>query len=352
MIFVPSSICANTCTVEARVFARYGVPPFTFTHPWSADTLVGGTAIGCSSGNQMKALTLDIPLCPDYCNPATSRTVPPPVVTDACGVVVSGYDASYTLNIKPVPTVNFNTDTIKLCSGDLVSATVNACLPGSTITWNGNGQSGTTLVTDTLYNTSGGMLSTTYTASVSLAGCNGPGDTLVVQTWPPAVSDFTVPTGNLMPGDILEFTNQSQLNGNTPGGWLWTFEDSSFQITTNAMQSYTDTGTHTLCLVVITGLGCNDTTCKTFTIKDVELELPNIITPNGDGLNDILHIKALEYYPENTLMVFNRWGNKVYEKKNYANDWKAPDLSDGTYYYFLLVPNKPDMSSILQVARK
>jgi len=267
-------------------------------------------------------------------------------------VVVNGYDASYTLNIKPVPTVSFSADTLKLCSGEQVSATVNACLPGSTINWTGNGQSGTTLVVDTLDNTSGGMVSTMYTASVSLGGCNGIGDTLIVQTWPPAVSDFMVPTGNVMPGDVVEFTNQSQLNGNTLGGWLWIFEDSSFQLSTNAVQIYTDTGAHTVCLTVLTNLGCNDTTCKTFIIRDVDLELPNIITPNGDGMNDILHIKALEYYPENTLMVFNRWGNKVFEKKNYANDWKAPDLADGTYYYFLLVPNKKDMSSVLQVTRK
>jgi gliding motility-associated-like protein len=352
MIFVPSGVCANTCTVDAKVFVRYGVPPFTFTHPWSADTIVSGIAIGCNTGNQVKELTLNIPSCPNYCDPSTSLSVPPPVVTDACGAVVSNYDASYNLTIKPVPTVSFSSDTIKLCDGQLLSASVNACLPGSTINWSGNGQSGTTLVSDTLHNTGSGVQSTQYTASVSLGGCEGIGDTLIVETWPQAVAGFDVQAGDLKPGQYINFTNTSQTNGNTLGGWLWTFEDSTFQLTQNALQIYADTGSHTVCLSILTTLGCNDTICKTFVVHDVDLVLPNIITPNGDGINDILHIKALEYYPQNTLMVFNRWGNKVYERQNYANDWKAPGLSDGTYYYFLLIPNKPDMQSVLQVVRK
>lgn len=352
MLLVPANICANTCTVEAKIYARYGVPPYTFTHPWSADTVVAGTPTGCGTGSQVKSLFLDIPGCPDYCNPATSKDVPPPVVTDACGVIVSNFNASYPLGIKPTPIVSFSTDTIQVCDGQNISATLNSCLPGSTITWNGNGLSGTTALADTMHNGGTSMQTTTYIAGVTLGTCTGLGDTLVVQTWPHAISNFDFPQDNLLPGDLIEFTNQSQLNGNQLASYVWMFEDSTLQLTTNATQTYSDTGTHQVCLYVLTTLGCNDTLCKTYVVLDTELELPNIITPNGDGINDVLYIKGLEYYPENTLKVFNRWGNQVFEKQNYTNDWKASGITDGTYYYVLTVPYKEDMTSVLQVLSK
>ena len=65
----------------------------------------------------------------------------------------------------------------------------------------------------------------------------------------------------------------------------------------------------------------------------------NIITPNGDGKNDFLEFDNLEKFPRNTLKVYNRWGNKVYEKVAYENDWdgtyQGKPLPAGSYYYIL-----------------
>ena len=70
----------------------------------------------------------------------------------------------------------------------------------------------------------------------------------------------------------------------------------------------------------------------------------NAITPNGDGLNDVFIFDFLEsnpdQFPDNELVVFNRWGDIVYEAKPYNNDWggtnlKGTDLPQGTYYYIL-----------------
>lgn len=72
--------------------------------------------------------------------------------------------------------------------------------------------------------------------------------------------------------------------------------------------------------------------------------VPNGITPNGDGLNDILIFSELantpELYPEAELLIFNRWGDIVYQAKPYANDWNGNNadgqpLPQGTYYYVL-----------------
>ncbi len=69
------------------------------------------------------------------------------------------------------------------------------------------------------------------------------------------------------------------------------------------------------------------------TVEVVALKIPNGFTPNGDGLNDRFEIRGLEFYPENRLLIFNRWGNEVYNVKTYKNDWDGADLNEGTYYY-------------------
>ena len=74
-------------------------------------------------------------------------------------------------------------------------------------------------------------------------------------------------------------------------------------------------------------------------------EVPNGITPNGDGLNDQLVLDILlnnppSEFPDNEIIIFNRWGDIVYQAKPYLNDWSGTndsgkDLPQATYYYIL-----------------
>lgn len=68
------------------------------------------------------------------------------------------------------------------------------------------------------------------------------------------------------------------------------------------------------------------------------LTIPNIFTPNGDGRNDTFFIPELRLYPDNSLLIFNRWGRQVYEQQGYRGDWSASTVAGGTYYYLLRVP--------------
>ncbi|WP_199118824.1 gliding motility-associated C-terminal domain-containing protein [Pedobacter sp. ASV28] len=71
------------------------------------------------------------------------------------------------------------------------------------------------------------------------------------------------------------------------------------------------------------------------------IRVPNVITPNGDGKNDVLKIEGIELYKENTLSIFNRWGNEVYRSTGgYNNNWSGEGLSEGTYYYVLKLVSK------------
>ncbi|MEX0313515.1 MAG: gliding motility-associated C-terminal domain-containing protein [Allomuricauda sp.] len=76
------------------------------------------------------------------------------------------------------------------------------------------------------------------------------------------------------------------------------------------------------------------------------LTVYNEFSPNGDGVNDLFKIDCISRYPNNVLKVYNRWGNIVYERRSYNNDWdgssngraivqQGDQLPVGTYYYVL-----------------
>jgi gliding motility-associated-like protein len=97
---------------------------------------------------------------------------------------------------------------------------------------------------------------------------------------------------------------------------------------------------YTVTLIVTNEHGCNDTISKVVQIIDDILEFPNVITPNADGLNDYFVIVNGDKYPGNKLVVFNRWGKKVFEQQNYDNRWDGGDLVDGTYFYIFTYLDK------------
>ncbi len=77
---------------------------------------------------------------------------------------------------------------------------------------------------------------------------------------------------------------------------------------------------------------------------EVVYNRPNAITPNGDGLNDELIFEQLllapDQYPNNELIIFNRWNDIVFRASPYLNDWRGAnqsgqELPQGTYYYIL-----------------
>ncbi len=88
---------------------------------------------------------------------------------------------------------------------------------------------------------------------------------------------------------------------------------------------------------------CNPAACDTavvnLTIDCAAVEIFNAVSPNGDGINDTFFITNIQARPDNRLQIFNRWGNLVFDRKSYQNDWdgtwNGKNLPDGTYFYVL-----------------
>ncbi len=87
---------------------------------------------------------------------------------------------------------------------------------------------------------------------------------------------------------------------------------------------------------------CNKTvSVDVFVDSGCEIVIPNVFSPNHDGENDVFFISGI-LGTNNTVKIFNRWGQIVYEASNYRNNWDGRDVSDGTYYYEVVVQGEPE----------
>ena len=167
--------------------------------------------------------------------------------------------------------------------------------------------------------------------------------------------EISITNNDICPGDLLSLV--ANVNGSNTGLFSWTFDGLS-QTNENDSILYPDFINPLIDTLNIT-VTVNSTYCPSATaILDYvllvcDLDIPNIITPNGDLSNENFEIPYLNDIPDNSLKIWNRWGTLVFEQKNYQNDWNGNDLSEGVYFYEIKVPiiEKPYKGS-LTITRK
>lgn len=335
---VPSlPVCGNVCNISCTAYIRYGVPPYTITHPWMQGSVTqGNTNNGCSTGAQVIVLNLTVPGCPRICDTTSSIQVPPPTVIDACGAVVSGLPTR-TLQLKQVPDISGTPSSQTICSGDPFNVTLNSCISAATTNWFGNSGNGTGNFGDTLYNTGTSVTVIPFGAYATYNGCTSDTIQVTVDVDPLPLSDYSFTPNPIISSVPTSFTDLSQIFAGNASAWSWSFGDNGTSNVQDPSHTYADPGTYTVCLTVSTSNGCVDSICRVIEVIAPDVILPNIITPNADNTNDFLAFQYLDAFPNNHLQVFNRWGALLFEKDSYKNDWSPDKYSNGTYYFVLHV---------------
>ncbi|MFM7300401.1 MAG: gliding motility-associated C-terminal domain-containing protein [Crocinitomicaceae bacterium] len=335
--YVPQTpICSNICEFTATGYARYGVPPYTFTHPWTADTVVAGINQGCNMGNKSNLFTLISPNCPIYCDSNfTELPVPPPVIYDACGTQI----INIPIETKPIipatrPVAVYDST---LCEGSDLNLILTSCLNGGVVNYFGNGINGQGTISQLLPALNDSITIYNYYSYATLNNCTS--DTLQHNVYiiPNPVADISIsPNPCIVETPFTLLSNSTAVLGPI-ASQDWSLENNFISSDTSYSSILNIPGNYTICIRIADLFGCSDTLCEVLNVIPAEIENLNVITPNNDDVNDVLSFEYLDSYDENELFIFNRWGNLVYSANPYLNDWSGDNLKDGIYYYILKI---------------
>ena len=275
------------------------------------------------------------------------------LATDAAG---NTSECVVSVEITPVPAPAPVADPNPGCKNETITITATD-VPGAVYTWVmlpglSLGETSNTYVIDSLKASNAGK----YTASYTLNGCASSVDTVDVQFVAPPVPEsdmYDFPTGvndtifNVILNDGVDTADYEICNilpASLPDGLTYLgkgkfkFSDELGEDISFAYQ---------ICYCGLPG------DMSTVTIRVFESDcsfIPNLLTPNGDGLNDWLVIPCVDSpdFMDNSIVIYNQWGDLVFEDEGYTNDPNDPahpawqgtfknepgkDLPDGVYFY-------------------
>ena len=251
-------------------------------------------------------------------------------------------EASFTFDSVTVTGTIAGSDTV--CPGINGNTLTLSGNVGSILTWlssTNNGNTWTPISNTTTTQLYSNLFQTTwYEVIVKNGTCNSDSSNSAAITIVPnpvsAGSDTTI-----TPGQSVE------LNGTGNGTPLWT--PSSGLDSTNVFKPTASPANTTYYLLTVTDShSCINKDSVLITVRSPEFGgiVSNLFTPNGDGINDTWFINDIQNYPDNEVFIYSIYGNLVYTKKGYVNDWpgtyNGSELPDGTYFYVLRFEN-PDL---------
>ncbi|MBK8498909.1 MAG: gliding motility-associated C-terminal domain-containing protein [Flavobacteriales bacterium] len=178
----------------------------------------------------------------------------------------------------------------------------------------------------------------TYTVT-GTNGCGTDDEQVVVDAIAVTASFTMDPASGLAPLAV-EFTNTSTPQSAT---FSWAFGDGAQSMLASPAHTYLDAGTYTV-LLVATDQGCFSSATATITVDGIApdtsgVSVPNIFTPNGDGVNDVLAPLTVNIASMD-MEIINRWGQVVARLQWPRQVWDARTFAgepapDGTYFYVL-----------------
>lgn len=294
------SILGATCSANGMAFIT------NYTNGITYDFTPNGPQVD-ASGN-----ILDLTPGIDYTITAMAGTCPSEIS-----------DAFQIEEMLPTPTVTVSSDQT-VCAGTSVTLTANGA---STYAW---------APSDVISTGNTAIASPSSTTTYTVTGTNDDGCsnsatvTITVKPIPTAGITIEEDTGFGPHTTTIKNTssNANSYGWNFGNGQLDNSNTPSFEIT------YEETDVYTVTLIVSNGI-CSDTATATVTVLDfpvLQIEAPNVFTPNGDGQNDVFFIQT-ENASSVQVEIFNRWGNLIYTLENDTDSWDGKDATDGVYFY-------------------
>jgi gliding motility-associated-like protein len=162
-----------------------------------------------------------------------------------------------------------------------------------------------------------------------------------------ALSDPSAPVELFAPANEIRWEDKTV--GATK--WVWSFGDGNFAHTKTALHRYERPGTYFVELEVSDESGCRDMLkMGPYVVKEENLNIPNVFSPNGDGLNDLFRI-AYDGDELFHLQIFDRWGVKYYDTRNREQAWDGKDLNgseaaEGVYFYTVIIGTRKYSSNV------
>ncbi|SFE41281.1 gliding motility-associated C-terminal domain-containing protein [Chitinophaga sp. CF118] len=286
---------------------------------WGGGVVQSGSGFGPYNVKYQRSGNIDLTVTDGACT-ATATAVPVTVI--------------------PMPVADFTPDFFNGCAPSYFEFN-NQSQNANSYKWIwGDGSTSTAVQPNHTYTTPG-----TYTVTLIAGAQQQCYDTLVktalLTVVAQPVASFTSQPGTNIPIEYknatFNFTNTSQ-NAVT---YKWDFGDGNTSTDANPEYKWELPGNYWVTLFATNSLGCVDTIGHGWykVIPDLVLDIPNVFSPNGDGINDRWNLDGLKARPGCLVEVYNRWGQTVYRSEGYILGWDGTRqgklVSPGTYYYVI-----------------
>lgn len=246
------------------------------------------------------------------------------------------FDATFRVYKEINPIFTTNVDTV--CFGDEIPVQFSSSTdPSFNFQWDfGDGNTSTQKSPNHVYNSPG-----VYTIRL-IASDNNCADTLTIPSFitvlPSPIASFS-PLKIVVPGYDSEvfFTDNSK---NYTSSTFYSGDGRIISPFSVINHNYSEDGYFYPSLTVMNHLGCKDSVVGIVFVKS-DLFVPNVFTPNGDGRNEIF-LPVLTTPEEYELLIFNRWGEIIFESNDYKYGWdgtnkKGELCKNDTYVYRIVI---------------
>lgn len=263
-----------------------------------------------------------------------------PAVTDSTTITI--------INNLSAPVIQSNAP---ICQGDSLLLQVNNTLATGYV-WTGPNGFNSTIANPVLYPFSATQVGV-YSLALTAGGCNFPSASITIALAPGCPGVDTDGDGVDDNTEVLNGTDPNNPDtdgdGVTDGEELFGTDDPSTPYVPSGTSDPLDP-----CDPLPYSQAC------LYTQGEVVF-VPEGISPNGDNNNEVWVIEGIENFPNNSVTIFNRWGEKIFEAAPYQNNWAGQSESDlnvgngklpeGTYFYILKLTDKKEMQGYIYLTR-